>query len=141
MISFCYDGGNLLAVMGMLMPKDRKPRILIVDDEVDICDMMMFTFDTKGFETYTAHDAESAFEVIKKVAIDVVVSDIRMPKGGGMKLLADIKTYNPQTPKVFLITGFSDVTSEEAVKAGAEAVLSKPIKLKDLVEEVQRVLD
>ena len=123
------------------MVTDRKPRILIVDDEVDICDMMMFTFDSKGFETFTANDAESAFEVVKKVPIDVVVSDIRMPKGGGMRLLSDIKSYNSTTPKVFLITGFSDITPEEAIKAGAEAVLSKPIKLKDLVEEIQRSLD
>ena len=120
---------------------EAKPKILIVDDEVDICDMMMFTFDSKGFETYTAYDAEEAFKIVKDVELDVVVSDVRMPKGGGMKLLSDIKNHNSSKPKVFLITGYSDGSTDEAIQAGAEAVLAKPIKLKDLVEEVNRALD
>lgn len=117
-----------------------KPKILIVDDEVDICDMMMFTFDSNGFETFTAHDAEEAFKIVKENELDIVVSDVRMPKGGGMKLLTDIKAYNSTKPRVFLITGYSDGSTDEAIQAGAEAVLSKPIKLKDLVDEVSKVL-
>lgn len=120
---------------------EAKPSILIVDDEVDICDMMMFTFDSKGFETFIAHDAEEAFEVVKEKDLDVVVSDVRMPKGGGMKLLSDIKALNKERPIVFLITGYSDGSTDDAIQAGAEAVLAKPIKLKDLVDEVNRVLD
>ena len=119
---------------------ETKPKILIVDDEVDICDMMMFTFDSKGFKTFTAHDAEEAFKVVQEEELDVVVSDVRMPKGGGMKLLTDIKSYNPEKPKVFLITGYSDGSTDDAIKAGAETVLAKPIKLKDLVDEVNKAL-
>ena len=118
---------------------EQKTTILIVDDEVDICDMMMFTFDSKGFRTFTAHDAEEAFNLVQNEEIDIVVSDIRMPKGGGLKLLTDIKSYNANKPKVFLITGYADGTTDEAMQAGAEAVLSKPIKLKDLVDEVLKV--
>lgn len=121
------------------MPENR-PKILIVDDEVDICDMMMFTFDSKGFETYTAHDAEEAFKVVQDVELDIVVSDVRMPKGGGMKLLSDIKSRDPIKPKVLLITGYSDSSTDEAIQAGAENVLAKPIKLKDLVDEVNKAL-
>ena len=118
----------------------REIKILIVDDEVDICDMIMFTFESHGFRTFTAHDAEAAFKIVQSEDIDIVVSDVRMPKGGGMRLLKDIKGYNPVKPRVFLITGFSDTPAEEAINAGAEAVLSKPIKLKDLVAEVSKVL-
>lgn len=121
------------------MPEEQ-PSILIVDDEVDICDMMKFTFESKGFQTFIAHDAEEAFNVVKNNSVDVVISDVRMPKGGGMKLLTDIKSYNSAKPKVFLITGYSDGSTDEAIEAGAEDVLAKPIKLKDLVEEVNRVL-
>ncbi|SME96882.1 response regulator [Pseudobacteriovorax antillogorgiicola] len=112
------------------------PKILIVDDEVDICEMMSFTFDSHGFETFVAHDAAAAFELVKTEDPDLVVSDIRMPKGGGMKLLEDIKNHNADRPKVFLITGYSDNTREEAISAGAEDVLAKPIKLQELVERV-----
>ena len=120
---------------------EAKPKILIVDDEVDICDMMMFTFDSQGFETFTAYDAEEAFKVVKDQDLDIVVSDVRMPKGGGMKLLSDIKEHNPKKPKVFLITGYSDGSTDDAIQAGAEAVLAKPIKLKDLVDEVNKDLE
>ena len=116
------------------------PKILIVDDEVDICEMMSFTFDSHGFQTYVAHDAAEAFEIVKAEDPDLVVSDIRMPKGGGMKLLEDIKNHNDQRPKVFLITGYSDNTREEAISAGEEDVLAKPIKLQELVDRVTGVI-
>ena len=115
-------------------------KILIVDDEVDICEMMSFTFDSHGFQTFTAHDAAEAFEIVKKKKPDLVVSDIRMPKGGGMKLLEDIKNFDANHPKVFLITGYSDNTREEAIAAGAEDVLAKPIKLQELVDRVTGVI-
>lgn len=121
------------------MPEAR-PKILIVDDEVDICDMMMFTFDSKGFDTHTAHDAEEAFNLVKEIDFDVVISDVRMPKGGGVKLLSDIKARNKDRPKVFLITGYNDESTGELVSAGAEEVISKPIKLKDLVAKVNAIL-
>jgi CheY-like chemotaxis protein len=116
-------------------------KILIVDDEIDICEMMSFTFDSQGFETFVAHDAAQAFEIVKSKDPDLVVSDIRMPKGGGMKLLEDIKRHNPKKPKVFLITGYSDKTREEALAAGAEDVFAKPIKLQDLIDRVTKALD
>ena len=112
------------------------PKVLIVDDEVDICEMMSFTFDSHGYETFVAHDAAAAFELVQKEDPDLVVSDIRMPKGGGMKLLENIKNHNPERPKVFLITGYSDNTREEAIAAGAEDVLAKPIKLQELVDRI-----
>lgn len=115
-------------------------KILIVDDEVDICEMMSFTFESQGFETLVAYDAAGAMELVRSQDPDLVISDIRMPKGGGMKLLDDIKKFNPKRPLVFLITGYSDKTREEAIAAGAEDVLAKPIKLQDLVERVNRAL-
>lgn len=115
-------------------------KILIVDDEIDICEMMSFTFDSQGFETFIAHDAAQAFELVKAKDPDLVVSDIRMPKGGGMKLLEDIKKYNSRRPKVFFITGYSDNTREEAMAAGAENVFSKPLKLQDLIDQMNRAL-
>ncbi len=115
-------------------------KILIVDDEVDICEMMSFTFESQGYETLVAYDAAQAFELVQSQDPDLVVSDIRMPKGGGMKLLEDIKKHNPKRPKVFLITGYSDRTREEAIAAGAEDVFAKPIKLQDLLDHVTQAL-
>ncbi len=116
------------------------PKVLIVDDEVDICEMMAFSFESQGFETLIANDPEEAFELIKKEDPDLVISDIRMPKGGGMKLLEEIKKNDPKRPKVFLITGYSDRTRDEALASGAEDVLAKPIKLQALIERAKEAL-
>lgn len=114
--------------------------ILIVDDEVDICSMMSFMFETEGYHVAVAHNARDAITLAQQQSFDVVVSDIRMPFGGGIKLLKDIKAMNPTVPRVILITGFSDVPTEEALKLGAEKILSKPISLKDLLEEVEAIV-
>jgi DNA-binding NtrC family response regulator len=114
--------------------------ILIVDDEVDICSMMAFMFETEGYQVAIAHNAREAFTLVQQQSFDVVVSDIRMPFGGGIKLLKDIKGMNPTVPRVILSTGFSDVPTEEALKLGAEKILSKPIRLKDLLEEVEMIV-
>ncbi len=115
-------------------------KILIVDDDKDVCDMMSFTFASRGFQVTIAHDAEQAFNLVKSVNPDIVVSDLRMPKGGGLKLLADIKKHDPVRPKFVLITGFADKARDEALANGAEDVLSKPIKLQVLIDRVVTIL-
>ncbi len=116
------------------------PKVLIVDDEIDICEMMAFSFESQGFETLTAGDAAQALELVKSADPDLVISDIRMPRGGGMKLLEDIKALNKARPKVFLITGYSDRSRDEAIALGAEDVLPKPIKLQALIDKAREVL-
>lgn len=115
-------------------------KILIVDDDKDVCDMMSFTFASRGFDVLIAYDAEQAFDMVKSENPDMVVSDVRMPKGGGLKLLRDIKKWNAGRPKVILISGFIENATEEALAAGAEAVLSKPVKLQMLIDRVVSVL-
>lgn len=115
-------------------------KILIVDDDKDVCDMMSFTFASRGYEVVLAYDAEQAFEMVKSENPDIVVSDVRMPKGGGIKLLQQIKQYNPKRPKVILISGFVDKSKQEALDAGAEDVMSKPVKLQTLIDRIVSAL-
>ena len=121
--------------------EEEPQKILIADDEVDIREMLMFTFESKGFLVYSAKDAEEALAVVEKEDVDAVISDIRMPKGGGPKLLTDLKARDPLKPKVILITGYRDANMENDLLAGgAEAVLSKPVKLSQLVDLIGEVL-
>lgn len=119
----------------------KHPKILIVDDEMEICQMIVFNFDTRGFETFSANDPEQAMEIVKEQDLDIVIADVRMPKGGGVKLLADIKKYNPEKPKVFLLSGFSDITAEQAIQKGAEALIVKPFRLNELAQQVRVLLE
>ncbi|SMF49143.1 response regulator [Pseudobacteriovorax antillogorgiicola] len=113
--------------------------VLIVDDEVDLCESVRFIFDDGGYQTYLAHNVKQAMSVIESEDIDFVVSDIRMPGESGVDLLRKIKARDPEKPRVILVTGYADLTVEEGKKAGAEAMIRKPVKLEELFDTVERL--
>ena len=70
----------------------------------------------------------------------VILSDVRMPDGDGIELLEKVKEKNMFLPVMMFITGFADITLEEAYEKGADAVFSKPFDRKALFEAVVRAL-
>ena len=111
-------------------------KVLIVDDEQDICEITSFLFDSNGHETAVAYDANEGFEKVKSFMPDIVLSDIRMPGGGGISLLERVSALSDIKPLVFLITGYADISKEEALAKGAVDIFSKPIKLQDIYDRV-----
>lgn len=63
----------------------------------------------------------------------VVISDVRMPEGSGVEFLREIRKLDPRMPYVILVSGFSDITVEEDVDAGAEALFQKPFDRKNML--------
>jgi CheY-like chemotaxis protein len=114
--------------------------ILIVDDEPDLRDAIAFEFKRKGFNVLTAGNGREALAVLSKQTVQIVLSDVRMPDGDGIELLEKIKEKNVFLPVVMFITGFADITLEEAYNKGADAVFSKPFDRKALYEAVVRAL-
>ncbi len=111
---------------------EQSASILIVDDEVDLCESIQFIFDDNNYKTYTANDVDTAFNIVVNEDIDIVISDVRMPDTSGIDLLKRIKAWNPKKPKVILITGYTETSEQEAIALGAEDVLRKPIDLEEL---------
>ena len=111
-------------------------KVLIVDDEQDICEITSFLFDSNGHETIVAFDANDGFEKVKTFMPDIVISDIRMPGGGGISLLERISAMDGKKPIVFLITGYADISKEEAISKGAADIFSKPIRLQEIYDRV-----
>lgn len=114
--------------------------VLIVDDDEGVRDTIIFYFKRKGFSVYAAENGEKAFEIVKTKKIHLVVSDMRMPGGGGMSLLEEIRAHDPSIPTVIFVTGFTDVTEEQALAKGARKVLSKPFDRKVLMNSVPEAL-
>jgi CheY-like chemotaxis protein len=104
----------------------KKPVILIVDDEPDLREAIAFDFQRNNFRVLTAGGGKEAFGLIESNQVDIVLSDMRMPNGDGLELLERVKARNPFQPVVILITGFADISLEEAFAKGADAVFSKP---------------
>lgn len=114
--------------------------ILIVDDEPDLRDAIAFEFKRKGFNVVTAESGHEALALLEKQPVHIILSDVRMPDGDGIELLTKVKERNPFLPVLMFITGFADITLEEAYAKGVDAVFPKPFDRKALFEAVMRAL-
>jgi CheY-like chemotaxis protein len=111
--------------------------LLVVDDESDLRDILASELAFLGAQVFSAENIILAQTILKEHPIDLVISDIRMPGGSGIDLLSIVKARDVSAP-VILITGFADITYEEAFNKGAEALVNKPFNLDDLIKMVIR---
>lgn len=123
------------------MGAQRKRRILIVDDEPEICRSTAFMFMAYGFETETATGGFDAIDLLwgDPVGFGLVLSDIRMPAGTGLDLLEATRAM-ADPPLVLLCTGFADMTEEEALELGARGLVSKPMHFDELLVRIEALL-
>lgn len=116
-------------------------RILIVDDEESMRDVLMILLQREGYEVDGAADGVQALRLLKEQSYDLVISDIKMPQLGGLELLAHIKERFAET-LVIMVTAFS--TTEEAVEAmkqGAYDYITKPFKNEEIRLIVRNALE
>src|SRR3954471_1555307 len=122
------------------LPEDR-PRILVVDDEKVIRDMLADFLSMEGYIVRTAEDGTSALGELEKGHYDLVISDLKMPRMGGIQLLDAIGKTAPDALTV-IMTGFGTVeTAIDAMKRGAYDYVLKPFKLDEVVHVVQRGIE
>lgn len=114
--------------------------VLVVDDEPDLREILADEFTFAGARVLTAENGKSAYEIVKRDRVDAVVSDIRMPGGSGVELLENIRKNHPAKPVVVLMTGYADLSSEDAFHKGAEGVFAKPCDLEDVLKCVKKAL-
>ncbi len=120
---------------------DERPSILVVDDEKVIRDMLADLLDMEGFHVRTAEDGSSALDELGRAHYDLVLSDLKMPKMGGIALLDQIGKVAPQAVTV-IMTGFGTVeTAIDAMKRGAYDYVLKPFKLEEVIHVVRRGID
>ena len=115
--------------------------VMIVDDERDIVELMSETLDMWGYHPITAFDGEEALQKFQETPVDLVISDLRLPKMDGVKLLDKVKDLDQNT-EVILFTGYPEVTSAiDAMKSGAFDYLVKPVDLAEMKLRVERALE
>lgn len=110
-----------------------RPRVLILDDETELTKMLQHFFQLRNIESYTYNDPVQALDAIRKLKIDVVVSDIRMPKINGLTFLKEIRKLHMYEPGVVFISGYPEEYGiETLLDLGAFAFLEKPVDLEKL---------
>jgi len=114
------------------------PRILVADNEVNLCKVLAARLQRTNLECVIAHDGVQAVEIIRSQPVDVAVLDVRLPRKTGVEVLKEIRRDRPLLPCI-LITAFEDPElQEEAVQLGAKAVLQKPFDLDAFIDLIWR---
>jgi response regulator RpfG family c-di-GMP phosphodiesterase len=120
---------------------DERPRVLIVDDEKFIRDILADFLGMEGYIVRTAEDGNAALVELGNAHYDLVISDLKMPRMGGIELLDAIGTAAPNALTV-IMTGFGTVeTAIDAMKRGAYDYILKPFKVEEVIRVVQRGLE
>src|SRR5579863_1700124 len=120
---------------------DERPRVLIVDDEKFIRDILADFLGMEGYIVRTAEDGAAAMQELGNAHYDLVISDLKMPRMGGIELLDAIGTAAPSALTV-IMTGFGTVeTAIDAMKRGAYDYILKPFKVEEVIHVVQRGLE
>ena len=115
-------------------------RVLIVDDEADIRDLLEMTLMRMGLETATAGDLKEAYQRLEKGHYDLCLSDMQLPDGLGLELLTHIGKSYPGTPVAVITAHGSAENAVAALKAGAFDYLAKPVSLQQLRDLVRVAL-
>ena len=115
-------------------------RILIVDDDEDICEMLSQLIQKEGFKAVVANDGEPALKAIRSFSPDVVLLDMQMPEMDGTVVLQKIQASDPDLP-VIIITAYGKIRGAvEAIRAGAHGYLAKPFDHNEVIQAVHRAL-
>lgn len=117
-------------------------KILVVDDEPAILDMIKEALTSKGYECDTTQSIDIAMKMIKKKDYDIVLADKNIPEKnrnsieGGLELLEFVRDHDPSI-ELILMTGFATMESViKALQLGAFDYLNKPFKIEDLIEKI-----
>jgi two-component system alkaline phosphatase synthesis response regulator PhoP len=125
-----------------LMSTTAKPKILIVDDEPDILELIEYNLKKEGYQVHLASNGQEAVAEAKKVLPDLIVLDIMMPKMDGIEACRIMRTM-PEFKNTFMVflTARSEEYSEIAgFNVGADDYIAKPIKPRALVSRINAIL-
>src|SRR5690242_21493473 len=112
-----------------------KKQVLIVDDEPNLRKILAAQLSRDGYDVITAEDGEQGLSMLREHHIDLVVTDLKMPKIDGMTLLREALAEQPELPIVMITAHGTVDTAVEALKLGAFDYLTKPFD-KDEVRQI-----
>jgi len=124
-----------------MVPSAKKDSILVVDDAPDTLELLQRNLESQGYQVFTAPNVTDAVEILETTAIDLVVTDLKMPGASGMDLIRHVRE-NFRDIEVMMITGYPTIeTAVKAVKFGAEEYLSKPFTDIELFSAVEKAFE
>jgi two-component system, NtrC family, response regulator AtoC len=122
-------------------PAAPAPRVLVVEDDDAMRDLLVEELSEAGFDVLGAGDGRGGLDVVKREQVDLVITDLRMPELDGFDLIRDIRA-TPQAPPIVMITAFGSIeTAIKAVKLGAYDYITKPFEIEELLLVADKALE
>ncbi|MHC9543900.1 MAG: sigma-54-dependent transcriptional regulator [Vulcanimicrobiota bacterium] len=123
------------------MTRQQKESILVVDDSDDTLEILERNLSSQGFAVHKASSVEQAVDSLGFLSVDLVITDLKMPRVGGLDLVRHVRE-NYRDMEVMVITGYPSIDGAvKAMKTGAEEYLAKPFTNEELFEAVRRALE
>jgi excisionase family DNA binding protein len=117
-----------------------RPRVLVVDDEASIRDLLAKTLALAEYDVDVAADGRSALERMRLYPYDLLIADLKMPGMDGLAVIREAKRYKADLP-VIIITGFStEASAIEAVNLGVAGYLTKPFRVPQVLAAAAKAL-
>jgi DNA-binding NtrC family response regulator len=117
-----------------------KRKILVIDDEEDICEMTKLLLEKSGHDVTCTTDARLAARLLREQKFEAVITDMLMPDKDGLEVMADVRRHHPEV-RIIASSGGGRVSSDSylhiARKSGAHALLSKPFTLPELLTSIE----
>ena len=115
-------------------------RILLVEDHEDTCEFLVLLFANSQYQIETASTISEALKLVETHPFDLFIFDSLLPDGSGVELCRRVRKFNQRTPIIFYsgLAYETDITN--ALEAGAQAYLVKPLDLTDLIEAVENLI-
>jgi len=116
------------------------PKILVVEDDNDLNNLIQTVLEGKGHDVFTATNGKEALDILDATYIDLIISDIMMPRMDGIALLTDLREANMEMPILLITAKGSYDDKNKGFSSGADDYMVKPIDIKELVLRVNALL-
>jgi len=115
--------------------------ILLVDDDLELCELLTLRLTAKGYQLALAHDVKSALHRIERDRFDAVLLDLRLGSEDGFAVLDGIAKRTPDVPVVVVTAHGTIDTAVEAMRRGAYGFVTKPFHDLDLLQKISHAVD
>lgn len=121
------------------MSDDVKKTVMIVDDEINICELIRLYVEKEGFKAVQVNDGDVAIEMFRLIQPDIILLDVMMPKKDGWQVLDEIRKES-HVPVIMLTAKGETADKVKGLEIGADDYIVKPFDAKELVARVKAVL-
>jgi CheY-like chemotaxis protein len=115
-------------------------RILICEDEPDVLQSLKKTLEKMSYEVFIASDGQESLELVKRLELDLVLLDIRMPKVDGLEVAKEIRKFDARTKIIFITAFQGQELPQEAAKYAISDYIVKPVSSEQVLKAVEGAL-